>query len=162
GEFLMLRIQFTEPQSRDALAIWQAGVDAVRAERLIAHAMQRQGNLLTVCGRHFPISTLGRIAVVGTGKAGAGIAAACEGILGADLLEERVTGWINVPADCIRPLRKIHLHAARPAGVNEPTSEGVRGAEQILEIVSELHAGDLCLVLLSGGGSALLPAPVEG
>src|SRR5690606_20533271 len=57
---------------------------------------------------------------------------------------------------------KIHLHGARPAGVNEPTEQGVAGAERILEIVSSLGPDDLCLVLISGGGSALLPAPVEG
>jgi hydroxypyruvate reductase len=144
------------------LAIWQAGVDAVRAERLIAQAMQLQAGVLTVCGHSFSVAQLGRIAVVGAGKAGAGMAAAVESILDVTLLAERVTGWINVPADCIRSLRKIHLHAARPAGVNEPTAEGVQGAERILQIVSELHTDDLCLVLLSGGGSALLPAPVAG
>jgi hydroxypyruvate reductase len=40
--------------------------------------------------------------------------------------------------------------------------EGVQGAEQILKIVESLGPDDLCLCLLSGGGSALLPAPVEG
>jgi hydroxypyruvate reductase len=159
---MMLRIESAEMQSRDALAIWQAGVDAVRAERLIAGAMQLEQGVLKICGHSFPISQLGRIAIVGAGKAGAGMAAAVEHILGPDLLDRHVTGWINVPADCVRSLRKVHLHAARPAGMNEPTTEGVLGAEQILQIVSQLHAADLCLVLISGGGSALLPAPVEG
>src|SRR5690606_37980569 len=36
------------------------------------------------------------------------------------------------------------------------------GAEQILNIVSNLQSDDLCIVLISGGGSALLPAPTEG
>jgi hydroxypyruvate reductase len=108
------------------------------------------------------VGQIGRIAVVGAGKAGAGMAAAVESILGPAILDRLVTGWINVPADCVSPLRKIHLHAARPAGVNEPTAEGVLGAEQILGIVSQLHDRDLCLALISGGGSALLPAPVEG
>ncbi|VAX41238.1 D-glycerate 2-kinase, partial [hydrothermal vent metagenome] len=58
-------------------------------------------------------------------------------------------------------LQKIHLHAARPAGFNEPTEEGVQGTDQIFEMVSQLEEDDLCIVLLSGGGSALLPAPVK-
>jgi hydroxypyruvate reductase len=82
--------------------------------------------------------------------------------LGAEFVDRQVVGWINVPADCVRPLRKIVLHAARPAGVNEPTVDGVIGSNKILEIVSGLTASDLCLVLISGGGSALLPAPVPG
>jgi glycerate-2-kinase len=97
--------------------------------------------------------------VVGAGKAGAGMAAAIEDVLAGSRLAARVVGWVNVPADCVRPLGSIHLHAARPAGVNEPTEAGVEGARQILNIVSELGRHDLCLVLLSGGGSALLPAP---
>lgn len=150
------------PLSRDALAIWQAGVDAVRAERLVRRAIQSSGDLLTICGHEFQVSKLGKIAVVGAGKAGAGMAAAVEDILGEERTDRQVVGWVNVPADCVRPLRQIVLNAARPAGVNEPTAEGVLGSLKILEIVSGLSADDLCLVLISGGGSALLPAPVEG
>jgi glycerate-2-kinase len=51
------------------------------------------------------------------------------------------------------------LHAARPPGVNEPTAAGVVGSLRILEIVASLTPRDLCLLLISGGGSALLPAP---
>ena len=58
------------------------------------------------------------------------------------------------PPTASAPLRKIVLHAARPAGVNEPTAEGEQGSQQILEIVSDLSPADLCLVLISGGGSA--------
>ena len=144
----------------DALAIWRAGVDAVGAERLVRKVMHRSGDRLTI-GRHeFQISDLRRIAVVGAGKAGAGMAAAVEEVLGPDVVREKVSGWVNVPADCVRPLQKIQLHAARDAGVNEPAQAGVEGARKILEIVADLRPDDLCLVLLSGGGSALLPAPV--
>ncbi|MGQ0633315.1 MAG: glycerate kinase type-2 family protein [Planctomycetaceae bacterium] len=144
----------------DALAIWRAGVDAVGAERLVHNVMRCTAAQLSVCGHEFALAELGRIAVVGAGKAGAGMAAAVEDVLGPQVVDERVVGWVNVPADCVRPLRKIHLHPARPAGVNEPTEAGVSGATRILEIVSSLEARDLCLVLISGGGSALLPAPV--
>jgi len=46
--------------------------------------------------------------------------------------------------------------------VNEPTAAGVEGAEHILRMVGELGPADLCLCLVSGGGSALLPAPADG
>src|SRR5882724_5684641 len=106
---------------RDALEIWQAGVDAVCSERLIAAAVQRNGDRLTICKREYRLPDLERIAVVGAGKAGAGMAAAIEAVIGDDIVDRKVVGWVNVPADCVRPLRKITLHAARPAGVNEPT-----------------------------------------
>ena len=46
--------------------------------------------------------------------------------------------------------------------MNEPTEQGVVGSKKILELVKGLTDSDLCLVVLSGGGSALLPAPADG
>ncbi|MEI8372021.1 MAG: DUF4147 domain-containing protein [Planctomycetota bacterium] len=146
----------------DALAIWHAGLNAVRSDQLIRESLHVEGPLLVVGDEEISLRNLRRIVVVGAGKAGAGMAAAVEEVLGPTLAEEKqLTGWINVPADCVRPLRSIRLHAARPAGVNEPTAAGAAGAMEILRRVESLAPDDLCLCLLSGGGSALLPAPVE-
>ncbi|MDB5341002.1 MAG: ttuD, partial [Planctomycetaceae bacterium] len=150
------------PLRADLLSIWTAGVDAVRAPQLMRQAVQADSRQLTVCGETWSWSDLDRIVVVGAGKAGAGMAGALEDILGPQIVEQRVTGWLNVPADCVRPLRRITLHPGRPAGVNEPTPEGAYGTDRILELAHSLQPRDLCLVLLSGGGSALLPAPVAG
>jgi glycerate 2-kinase len=152
-----------EQLRRDALQIWQAGVDVVRSDRLVREHLRVEGPTLVIGEDRLDLDAIRRIAVVGAGKAGAGMAAAVEGILGSDLLDEKqVTGWVNVPEDCVRPLARIHMHGARPPGVNEPTAFGVQGAEEILRIVASFGPDDLCLCLLSGGGSALLPAPVEG
>jgi len=145
----------------DARAIWQAGMDAVDSSRLVRSAVRRTSDSLDICDHRIPLAGLGRVAVVGAGKAGARMAAAVEDAVGEDILEEKLFGWINVPADCVESLRKIHLHAARPPGLNEPTETGVEGSLKILKIISELGLDDLCLVLLSGGGSALLPAPIS-
>ncbi len=146
-----------------ALQIWQAGVDAVRSDRLVRAALRVEGDTLWIGEEPFSLGAIERIAVVGAGKAGAGMAAAVEQVLGPELLAAKhVTGWVNVPAGCIEPLQAVHLHAARPPGVNEPTAAGVSGAEKILQLVAALGPSDLCLCLISGGGSALLPAPAEG
>jgi glycerate 2-kinase len=148
---------------RDALQIWRAGVEAVRSQRLVRRAFRVEGRSLIVGGDIIPLDAVRRIVVVGAGKAGAGMAEAVEQVLGPQLMaEKQVVGWVNVPADCVVPLQRIHLHAARAAGVNEPASEGVAGALEILRLVESLGADDLCLCLISGGGSALMPAPVEG
>ena len=154
----------------DALAIWHAAVAAVRSDRLVQDNVRVDGPWLHVADETLDLSAIRRIAVVGAGKAGAGMAAGLAAALGPRVMaEKQVVGWVNVPADCVphtNPTRErgsaIHLHAARPAGVNEPTAEGVLGAEEILEIVRGLGPQDLCFCLISGGGSALLPAPVEG
>jgi hydroxypyruvate reductase/glycerate 2-kinase len=102
----------------------------------------------------------GRILVVGTGKAGAAMADALEGLLAPFLA--RVEGVVNVPAESVRPLRAIRLHGARAAGSNHPTADGVAGAEQMLNLLARAGPDDICFCLLSGGGSALLPDPVAG
>ncbi len=153
----------TDQLRRDALRIWQAGVDAVGSERLVRDALRVEGQTLVVGDERLELGSIGRISVVGAGKAGAGMAAAVEDVVGSRRMDEkRLAGWINVPEDCVRPLRRIHLHGARPPGVNEPTEAGAAGAAEILRIVESLGPDDLCLCLISGGGSALMPAPVEG
>jgi hydroxypyruvate reductase/glycerate 2-kinase len=59
-------------------------------------------------------------------------------------------------------LRKVRLHPARPPGVNEPTAAGVAGADEMLRLLATAGPDDAAVCLLSGGGSALLPAPAEG
>ena len=146
----------------DAIAIWKAGVEAVKPHQLIRSSIQCDGQVLTIDHQKIDLSRISKIAVVGAGKASAAMAESLESVLGDDLLEEKkVHGWINVPADCMRPLKRIHLHAARPASVNEPTEDGVYGAKKILHIVSQCCQEDLVICLISGGGSALLPCPVE-
>jgi len=148
---------------RDALDIWQAGVDAVRGDRLVRDGLGVDGKWLRIVDQVIDLDLVRRIVVVGAGKAGTGMAAGLEEALGLELLNSKqVTGWINVPADCLRELSHIHLHAARPAGANEPTSAGVEGTREILELAKSLTSDDLCICLISGGGSALMPAPAPG
>jgi glycerate 2-kinase len=155
-------IRSTQQLRNDALAIWQAGVDAVRSDALIRAHVRVAEDVLTIGDDAWPLDQIDRIAVVGCGKAGAGMAAGLEKALGQQVLaDKRVAGWVNVPDDCVRPLNRIHLHGARPPGINEPTQAGVDGADQILELVRGLNRRDLCICLISGGGSALLPAPVS-
>lgn len=147
----------------DAERIWGAGVEAVLPELLVPEHVRVDGDWLVVGDDVIDLRTVNRLAIVGAGKAAGAMAVALENAFGADVLESKhVTGWVNVPADCVIPTQRVHLHAARPAGVNEPTAEGAIGTQKILEIVSSLGPADVCFCLLTGGGSALLPAPVPG
>ncbi len=133
-----------------ALAIWQAAVDAVKPEPLVEAALQNEEVLRLAR----------RILVVGAGKAGPGMAVGLETAL-ADRLD-RVEGLVNVPEGMTAPLKRVRLHAARPPAVNEPTAAGVAGAEEMLRLLASAGQDDVAVCLLSGGGSALLPAPAEG
>jgi glycerate 2-kinase len=152
----------TDQLRRDALQIWRAGVAGVDSARLVREAVCVEANRLVVGEQTVDLQGVGRIAVVGAGKAGAGMAAGLLAALGQGLVSQKsVRGWLNVPADCVRALPPLVLHAARPAGLNEPTEEGAQGAREILKLVGSLSRKDVCFALISGGASALLPAPVD-
>ena len=146
----------------DAIAIWSAGIAAVDSAQSVHRQIRVQQDKLWIGDVRIPISSAGRIEVIGAGKAGAGMAAGVEAALVTTNFSDRISGWVNVPADCVRPMKYIQLHAARPAGLNEPTQEAVRGTQEILRRVRSLSESDVCIVLLSGGASALLCSPTSG
>ncbi|HEV3144580.1 MAG TPA: DUF4147 domain-containing protein [Gemmataceae bacterium] len=133
-----------------ATEIWQAALVAAKPEPLVVRALNEFQS---------DIAKAKRILVVGAGKAGPAMARGLEEALASCL--GRVEGVVNVPADAVKPLRKIELHAGRPAGSNFPAAEGVAGAERMLALLSGTDADNVAICLLSGGGSALLPAPPE-
>ena len=57
-------------------SVWKAGVAAVASEKLVRRSVHRSRGMLNVAGHEIPLAALNRIAVVGAGKAGAGMAAA--------------------------------------------------------------------------------------
>src|SRR6516164_5163998 len=90
-----------------ARRIWHAAVESAQPEPLVRRALTELAGAL----REAP-----RILVLGAGKAGAAMAEAVERVLSDRL--DRLDGVVNVPAEAVKPLRKIRLHAARPAATN--------------------------------------------
>ncbi len=142
-----------------ATEIWTAGVDAVRAKPLVHREVRIEDGDLRIGDQRWSRDDFDRLIVVGGGKAGTAMA---DGLLESIGDWIPVIGWINVPDGTQRPLANIQVHAARPAGVNEPTNEGVIGTREMIQLVSDAGPRDLCIALISGGGSALMPAPVDG
>jgi glycerate 2-kinase len=135
----------------DARAIWDAAVDAARPGPLVARFFEHDP--LAVAIRSAP-----RVIVVGAGKAGRGMAEGLE----AAFQDANLDGLVNVPAGMDGTAGRIRLHPARPQVVNEPTAAGVQGTREMLRLLENAGPEDVAVCLLSGGGSALLPAPEEG
>lgn len=96
----------------------------------------------------------GNVVVVGAGKAAASMAAIVESQWAAPL-----SGLVIVPYGHGRDCDQIEVVEA---GHPVPDDNGVAATRRILDIVSDLGEEDTVLCLLSGGGSSLLCAPVEG
>ncbi|ABM62042.1 glycerate 2-kinase [Halorhodospira halophila SL1] len=93
----------------------------------------------------------GKTVVVGAGKAAASMAAAVEANWPGPL-----SGTVIVPYRHAAPTRSIEV---REAGHPVPDEAGVAATQRLLGQLEGLEERDLVLVLLSGGGSALLTAP---
>jgi hydroxypyruvate reductase len=106
---------------------------------------------LKTIGRHLPAPPKGRTVVIGAGKGSAQMAAALETVWDGPLEGVVVTRY-GYGAPC----KRIEvLEAAHPV----PDEAGLRAARRLLDTVRGLTPDDLVVALVSGGGSALLPAP---
>ncbi|MDE2385116.1 MAG: glycerate kinase [Alphaproteobacteria bacterium] len=103
---------------------------------------------------HLPVPPKGRTIVVGAGKAAGEMAIAFE-----ELWPHPLEGAVvSRHGSTARPARLRLLTAAHPV----PDQAGLEAAETLLKLVQGLSADDLVIALISGGGSALLPAPAAG
>ncbi|NXI49513.1 GLCTK kinase, partial [Chloroceryle aenea] len=151
-----------------ALSLFRSAVATVQPAPMLKRSLKLQGGRcpqLLVKGQAFPVKR--DLYLVGFGKAVLGMAAAAEEILG-DYL---VHGIINVPlgiqeslqrAGMQEMLLKPHskIQVIEGAKNNLPDAEALKGAVAIQKLAEGLTVDDLLLVLISGGGSALLPAPI--
>ena len=78
-EFNDRRAALMDALSSDALAIWKAGLDAVRSDRLVLDAVQVADGAIRIQDQlELPVDSIGKVWVLGGGKAGAGMALGLE------------------------------------------------------------------------------------
>jgi hydroxypyruvate reductase len=140
---------------RAARRILDAAIGAGDAARLTREALRREGRHLRVGDRAVDLARLRRVVVVGAGKASGTMAEAAESALG----EVVVEGLVAVKERCPPGPRRVR---AVEAGHPIPDGRGEAAAAEILRLVSAAGPEDLVVCLVSGGGSALIPAPVPG
>src|SRR5215471_8714406 len=136
-----------------ARLIWEAALNAANPATCIHNFIQFTDGLLTVAGKKFSIPS--RLIVIGAGKASPRMAQVIEQVLG-----EHVTGGLVVTKHGhALPLERIRLIEA---GHPIPDAAGIRAVEETRDLLKDLSPDDIVLCLISGGGSALWPAPAEG
>jgi len=144
-----------EDLRKAALGIFNAAVRAVDPGEAVRRHLTRDGLHLRIGQETLDLAKVGEVVVVGCGKAAAPMAAAVEEILGGRIGR----GVVVTKYGHVQPTRMIRIHeASHPV----PDAAGIAGAQAVLDHVRGLGPNDSVLVLISGGGSALTPAPVEG
>ncbi len=144
------------PRARkDALAIFQAGVKAVDPVHAIKKHLRLKGNRLVAGEKDYDLAGYDKISVIGAGKASASMARGVEETLG----EKVISGFVITKYDHALSLDKVQvIEAGHPV----PDEAGFQGARKIVRFLEQVEKKDLVFFLISGGGSALLPYPVEG
>ena len=158
--------------SNDAMIarqLFAKGVNSVLPHVRLKQMLQFDGkNIIKVEGvdQEFVVPTEG-CHVVGFGKAVIGMAAELQRILKPENIQKMILSVPHGISDQLRSSgQQIQLPVPQPgltlnegAKGNIPDDIALKSSKMISESISDLKASDLVIVLISGGGSALLPAP---
>lgn len=138
--------------------LFRISVSAVQPQKLIGQTVKLNGRHLSV--KHKTYEILKPVHIVGFGKAVYGMATILEDTLG-PLLQR---GVVVIPEGSLEMnnTKNSKIEFLEGARNNLPDENAMRGALRIKELVQSLNADDTIIVLISGGGSALLPLPKEG
>ncbi len=137
---------------KQALRIFRAALTAADPAEAVARHLRVEGGKLVAGQRRYRLDSFDKIYLVGAGKASAAMAAAVERIL----VRRIAGGLINVKDGHLARVRRVELNEC---GHPVPDERGVDGARRIAAIARQATQRDLLLCVISGGASALMPAP---
>jgi glycerate 2-kinase len=138
------------PARSTAIACVDAGIDAARPGSALADRVTIDGDSLRIADERYDLTAHDRVVVLGGGNAAAHVAAAL-----ADVLGERLDGGVVVTDDPVDVPRVEVLQSDHPV----PSERGVDATAQVLATARDCDADTLVLAVVTGGGSALMPAP---
>ena len=143
-----------------ALALWKPAIRSVDPYRLIKKHMKVKGHNLLITdifgnATKINLSRIQQTYIVGAGKASGKMALAVHSVLG----HRKIKGAVNIPYDSGLTSDLISLNEV---GHPIPDENGIAGVKKILDLLKQAGRSDLVIVLISGGGSALLPMPIRG
>lgn len=148
------------PHGESVKSILAAALAAVDPGVAVRRSMHLVGQSLTIGNKEYNLAEMGRIWLVAAGKAALPMT-----IAAADTLSKHLHQGISVSKDPpdssmvgMLPGNIQTLQAGHPL----PDGRSVQAAQAISQLLQKTERGDLVLVLISGGASALLASPAHG
>ncbi|MEW6684509.1 MAG: glycerate kinase [Nitrospirota bacterium] len=143
-------------KARQAItSIFAAAIRAADPAALVKKSLSVKNRRLIVGKQSYPLDKYERVLVVGGGKAALPMAAAIE-----QVLKTRLDGGLVVTRyGHGGKLAKVEVVEA---GHPIPDRAGLSASQRVLDMLRKAGERDLVIALISGGGSALLPVPVDG
>ena len=142
----------TSEERKKALQIVEAGLSAVNTKEIVENKIKLEGNNLKINGHEFDLNEFKHIKVIGFGKASGEAAVGLEKILGDKIKDGAVIDIKATKCEFIKIYQGDHPR---------PSEKNLNAAKNIVEIAGDANENDLVIVIVSGGGSALLCWPEE-
>lgn len=134
-----------------------AAIDAVRPEIFMPNFIRVSGDQMKIREDTFHLRDYARIYVVSVGKAAVGMAEALDALMHS-YITEGIVLTKHIPEKTALDDHYQILQGGHPV----PSEGSVKGAKAILTLLDRTGPEDLVIFLISGGGSALMTAPVLG
>ena len=146
----------TTEARKNVLDLIEEGLKSVQADTLVNSSVKYDEKNKTLKIRDKGHKIKGRIFVVGGGKAAGLMAEAVEKVIGINNIEAGVINS-NVENNNLKKIKVIK--ASHPI----PDENGVLGVEEMLslKVKYDINEKDIILCLITGGGSALMPSPID-
>lgn len=142
----------TSPERKVVLDIIEAGLDSIDTKKIIKSSVSLVGKILTIKDKVFDISDTENIYVIGFGKPSCLAVSVLDEILGDKIQDGIAIGLAPVTCEFIETFGGTHPH---------PSVHNVELSEKIIKISKKTTEKDLVIVVVSGGGSALLCWPLK-
>lgn len=140
----------TTPARELILKIADSGLEAISTGKVVQSSVRVHGDILHIKDAEFDLKNFRGIKVVGFGKASCEAAAALEKALGGRISSGAVIDIAVGKCESIE-----HFVGTHPL----PSLQNVEATKHIVDLASGITEKDLVIVLVSGGGSALLCYP---
>jgi glycerate 2-kinase len=147
----------TRGVKRDALLAVQAALEAAHPSLLVRKALRLEGDNMKVDGFSCDLKAYRQVVLVGGGKASGLMAVEAERILG-----RRLSRGIVIIPEYQRSLPRLRRVKFAKSTHPLPSEKGAMAVRRMLHALRDVTREDLVIVLISGGGSALMPSPLDG
>ncbi|MFB6110641.1 MAG: glycerate kinase [Halodesulfurarchaeum sp.] len=138
------------PAHETVLDALLAGIEASDPATVVESSVSLVGETLEIGDASYDLSGFEEVIVLGGGNAASQVARALEDVLG-----ERLDGGLVVTDDPVETERIEVLPGDHPV----PSERGVDSTRRLLDRAERAGADTLVLGVITGGGSALMPAP---
>lgn len=134
-----------------------AAVASVQPEHFIPQIVKVNGSAAVIGGKVCDFSSFDRVYTASVGKAAVGMTEVLNRLIG-NFITEGIVLAKHIPENVSLPPKYRVMSGGHPV----PTEDSVRGANAVLDLARRAGANDLVIFLISGGGSALMTAPING